>query len=220
MRPRTKSLLLIAAMIIPAMAFTFGGWAVVTADDVPEYAVAGSAFDLTYTVRQHGQTPRGDLAGSVALSAGGRAMSVKSTALGEGVYRARLNFPQPGTWSVRVNSGWGGVGGEMLPLKVIAANAPVPAPLSPFERGHQLYLAKGCATCHSHAATKDVESVRQGPDLTEPKFAASYLARFLADPSIKKDWKSEARMPNLALKPAEVTALVAFLNQEKRTAAR
>jgi mono/diheme cytochrome c family protein len=203
---------LLAGLVIPAV-FGFGGWAVVTVDEIPEYAVAGRPVDLSYTVRQHGQTPRGDLASTVDLRSGERQLTVRAQSMGEGVYRARIEFPQAGTWGIRVNSGWGAVGGELLPLRVIAPNAPAPERMKPAERGYQLYLAKGCATCHTHQLTKDVSSVRQGPDLTEPKFSAAYLSRYLANPAIKTDWKSEARMPNLGLRPEEVTALVAFLNR-------
>ena len=49
-----KRLLMVAAISIPAAAFTFGGWAVTTVEDVPEYAIAGQPFDITYSVRQHG----------------------------------------------------------------------------------------------------------------------------------------------------------------------
>lgn len=216
MLARTKTLLLIAAVIISVSAFTFGGWAVVTVDDVPEYAVAGRPLDLTYMVRQHGVSPRADLSGTVEMSSGGRNVSVKAVALGEGVYRARLVFPQAGRWSMRVNSGWGTLGGEMLPLMVIAANAPAPTPMSAYDRGHQLYLAKGCATCHTHQLTAELGTVKFGGDLSEPKFAASYLSRYLANPAIKSDWKTDNRMPNLGLKPAEITALVAFLNQDRK----
>jgi cytochrome c2 len=104
----------------------------------------------------------------------------------------------------------------IVPLRVVAANAPAPAPLLPYDRGHQLFVAKGCVSCHSHLVTKEFNLTNLGPDLTEPKFAAAYLQRFLANPAVKTDWKSGNRMPNLGLKPAEITALVAFLNQEKK----
>jgi hypothetical protein len=59
-----------------------------------------------------------------------------------------------------------------------------------------------------------------GPDLSEPKFQSAYLEKFLADPSIKTNWANASRMPNLGLKPAEITALVAFLNRESRASQR
>lgn len=217
---RIKKLLLVGAVTVPAVAFTFGGWAVVTVDDLPEYAVAGRPIDLTYTVRQHGETPRGDLTTRVDVSSGEQTASVIAQPLGAGRYRARVVLPAAGKWSMRIESGWGPVGGDLLPMNVIAASAPAPAPMSAYDRGHQLYMAKGCATCHSHQLTKNVMNVRSGPDLSEPKFTSAYLARFLANPAIKTDWKSDQRMPNLGLKPGEIAALTAFLNQEKRTASR
>ena len=220
MSGRAKSVLLVGLIAIPAMAFTFGGWAVVTAEDVPEYAVAGRPFDLTYTVRQHGMTPRGDLGTRVHIGGGAQRTLVDAQSIGEGMYRARIVVPREGKWDLYVESGWGPVGGEMLPLNVIAANAPAPAPMSAYDRGHQLYLAKGCATCHSHQLTRNIQNVGIGPDLSEPKFSGEYLTRFLANPSIKKDWKTDKRMPNLGLKPAEISALTAFLNRERRAASR
>jgi mono/diheme cytochrome c family protein len=213
---RIKSLLLVAAVTVPAAAFTFGGWAITTVEDVPEYAVAGKPFDITYTVRQHGQSIMTNLSGKVSASSGLTTKNADATSLGEGVYRARLTIPKAGDWDVEIETGFMGSKGAMLPLKVIAANASVPAPMSAFDRGHQLYVAKGCASCHSHQLTKSFNRMNMGPDLTEPKFASAYLERFLANPSIKKDWKNGFPMPNIGLKPAEVTALVAFLNQEKR----
>lgn len=132
------------------------------------------------------------------------------------MYRTRVTIPSAGTWNARINDGFTSFGGHMLPLMVVAASAPAPAPMSGYDRGHQLYLAKGCATCHSMQLTKGIPSTKAGSDLTEPKFTSAYLARFLADPSVKKDWRTDNRMPNLGLKPAEITALTAFLNQERR----
>jgi mono/diheme cytochrome c family protein len=214
-----KSLLLLGAITIPVAAFTFGGWAVVTVENVPEYAVVGRPVDITYTVRQHGMTTREALPSKIHVGSGSLAMTVNAQSLGEGVYRAQVVFARPGKTDLYIESGWGPVGGEMLPLNVVAANAPAPAPMSAYDRGHQLYLAKGCATCHAHLITRKDMRVNwngPGPDLSEPKFTAAYLERFLANPAVKTDWKSANRMPNLGLKPAEITALVAFLNQEKK----
>jgi mono/diheme cytochrome c family protein len=203
---------MVAAVTIPAAAFTWGGWAVTTVEDVPEYAVAGKPFDLTYTVRGHGTAPVDGLTGSVNVWQGKESRETPVERLGEGMYRARVTVPKTGTWNVQI-TGFGVT--NLLPLKVIAANAPTPAPMSAFDRGHQLFVAKGCVTCHSHQLTRAFNRLTVGPDLSEPKFSNAYLARFLANPSIKTDWKSEQRMPNLGLKPAEIAALSAFLNQQK-----
>jgi hypothetical protein len=210
-----KSLLLIGAVTIPAAAFTWGGWAVTTVEDVPEYVVAGRPFPLTWSVRQHGNKLTNRLDGAVSARSGTQRVNSAAGEQGEGMYRAMVTLPTPGTWDVQINSGFM-ESGVSMPLRVIAANAPPPPPMAPYDRGAQLYLAKGCATCHSHQLTKNVASMRNAPDLSEPKFSSAYLTRFLTNPAIKTDWRTDIRMPNLGLKPAEITALVAFLNQDKR----
>ena len=209
-----KRLWLVAAVSIPAAAFSFGGWAVTTVEDVPEYVVAGRPFDLTYSVRQHGTSLLTRLGGAVTISSGRTAQNFAAVEQGEGMYRSRVTIPSAGTWDVAITTGFMG-SGVTIPLKVIAADAAAPAPMAAYDRGQQLFVAKGCATCHTHQLTKDLNSVKAGPDLSEPKFTAAYLSRFLANPNVKTDWKTPQRMPNLGLKPTEVSALVAFLNQTR-----
>lgn len=218
---RVKRLILVALVTLPAAAFTLGGWAVVTVEDMPEYAVAGTSFDLTYTVRQHGLGLFDRLRGEAVFSLAGNRVVARATGLGEGMYRARVTIPSAGVWTAKIDDGFSSYfGGHLLPLRVVAASAPAPAPLSGYDRGHQLYLAKGCVSCHSMQSAKEIPSTNIGADLGIPKFTAAYLARFLADPSVKKDWRTANRMPNLGLKPAEITALTAFLNQERGSGSR
>lgn len=209
-----KRLLLVAAVSIPVMAFGFGGWAITTVEDVPEYVVAGKPFDLSYSVRQHGVSLITRLGGAVTITSGRNAKNFATVEVGEGMYRSRITIPTAGTWDVSISTGFMN-SGVTIPLKVIAADAATPAPMAAFDRGQQLFAAKGCAGCHTHQLTKDFNIVQVGPDLSEPKFAAPYLERFLANPSIKTDWRNSNRMPNLGLKQAEITALVAFLNKNK-----
>ena len=63
MKRVTRSLLLaIALLIATTLSALAGGWAVITLDDVPQQIVAGQAFAIGFTVRQHGRTLRDDLA--------------------------------------------------------------------------------------------------------------------------------------------------------------
>jgi cytochrome c2 len=220
MTKRAKHLALIGLLVVPIAAFRFGGWAIVTVHDVPEYAVAGTPVEFVYDVRQHGVTLRDDVEGSIEATLAGAKVGAGATSMGKGRYRATLTFPRAGTWKVRISSGWGPIGGEMEPLTVIAKGAATPAPMSPYNRGKQLFVAKGCVTCHSHQLTADYTHANVGPDLSEPKFMSAYLTKFLADPSIKTNWANSNRMPDLGLKPAEITALVAFLNRETKAAAK
>ena len=57
MSKRPLTLALLGLMLVPVLAFRFGGWAVVTVDDLPEYLVAGKPVTLSFVVRQHGVTP-------------------------------------------------------------------------------------------------------------------------------------------------------------------
>jgi mono/diheme cytochrome c family protein len=92
----------------------------------------------------------------------------------------------------------------------VAPGATPPATLAAAERGRRLFVAKGCVTCHVHAEASGGASLAVGPELTGKRFAAEYLARFLANPAIKTD-----RMPDLGLKPAEIAALSAFINADR-----
>ena len=210
-----KHLLLVTAVSIPAAALSFGGWASTTVENVPEFAITGKPIDITYTVRQHGMTLLSKLNGTVTISAGDYSRTFAAFEVGEGMYRTQITIPNAGLWTVRIRNGFGDRSGTSFTLDSRGATSAIPS-MQPYDRGRQLFAAKGCANCHSHQLTKNLLATQAGPDLSEPKFANAYLARFLANPNIKTDWKSEARMPNLGLKPAEIAALSAFLNQEKK----
>jgi cytochrome c2 len=87
----------------------------------------------------------------------------------------------------------------------------------PIERGKALFLAKGCAMCHMHAAVKadvsDYVSVEIGPNLTHPSLSADYLRQWLKDPQALKP---ATEMPNLNLKSDEIEALIAFLTSNSQ----
>ncbi len=209
-----KRLLMLAAVVVPATTYAvFGGWAVTTVENVPEFAVTGKPFDLTYTVRQHGHTPLTNLKGMITVSAGDISRSFDVTEIGEGMYKSQVTLPASGKWTVRIHAGFGERSGTTLTIPSRGSLDASPLPMLPYDRGRQLFVVKGCATCHSHQLTKDFNLVQVGPDLSEPKFAAAYLTRFLANPAIKTDWRNDNRMPNLGLKPDEISALVAFLNK-------
>ena len=77
--------------------------------------------------------------------------------------------------------------------------------------GKELFVAKGCVMCHTHAAFKGESAYwigAQPPDLTSVSLSADYLRQWLQDPSALKPGTV---MPTLDLKPDEIEALIAFL---------
>jgi hypothetical protein len=87
--------------------------------------------------------------------------------------------------------------------------------ISQVEFGRQLFIAKGCITCHHNSkagSTSDYWTIEMGaPNLS--KFSANPEVLFmrLKDPS---SVKSDTQMPNLDLTKVEIEALVAFINSK------
>ena len=217
---------LAALALLPLLPHDFGGWAVVTVRDLPDHVIAGQPLEIGYAVRQHGVTLLPGLHGRVVAreAAGGAEVAADATPLpATGHYAARLVLPRAGAWTVTIGSGFMTTRATLLPLRVVAPGSAAVAPLADAERGRQLFVAKGCVTCHSHAASgapAEMRSLAVGPDLTERRLPAEYLARFLADPSVKTTWATDARMPALELAPREIAALVAFLDADRRVSRR
>jgi len=87
--------------------------------------------------------------------------------------------------------------------------------LSQVEFGRQLFIAKGCVTCHTNTKiprnmTGSI-TLDMGTNLSN--FSASPEALFLRlkDPS---SVKSDTKMPNLDLTKVEIEALIAFINSK------
>src|SRR5207245_10569319 len=107
-----------------------GGWAIVTLDDFPEYAVAGKPVNLTFGVRQHGVTLLPGLHPAIrATTATGLTSKANvAPAAGRGEYTAALTLPQQGEWTITIASGFND-GNVTLPASnVIAPDDPAPAP--------------------------------------------------------------------------------------------
>jgi cytochrome c2 len=102
---------------------------------------------------------------------------------------------------------------------VSVASAPLPtaAPTAaaPDEAayGKALFSAKGCATCHHHAAVSSSGFGPESgiPDLTTFRWSTDYLRTWLKDPAALKP---ATEMPNLGLKRDEIEALIAFLSSK------
>jgi cytochrome c2 len=80
--------------------------------------------------------------------------------------------------------------------------------------GRALFSAKGCATCHRHAAVASSGFGPESgiPDLTTYRWSADYLRTWLKDPAAIKP---ATDMPNLGLKRDEIESLIAFLSSSK-----
>jgi len=79
--------------------------------------------------------------------------------------------------------------------------------------GKALFLAKGCVSCHHHAAIAGSGAFSEGnPDLTTFRWSAEYLRTWLQNPAAVKP---NTYMPNLGLKRDEIEALIAFLSASK-----
>jgi hypothetical protein len=83
------------------------------------------------------------------------------------------------------------------------------------EFGRQLFIAKGCITCHynSRAAERvGYWTIEMGaPDLSNYSSNPEILFIRLKDPVAAK---SDAKMPNLGLQETEIEALIAFINSK------
>ncbi len=208
------------AAALVAAAASAGGWAAITVEDLPEYVVAGQPVALTYSVRQHGLTLMSGLEGRVEARAGRRSARAEALPGGSrGQYVATVTLPEPGEWTVTIHSGFGTSRVTLLPIRVVAAGAAAPRAATAAERGRQLFVAKGCLTCHRHGDVAGSGAAPVGPELTGRRFAPEYLSRFLADPSIIRPARANVEpMPQLELDGPEIAALVAFINTERQAA--
>ena len=95
---------------------------------------------------------------------------------------------------------------------VEAASAPS---ISQVELGRQLFLAKGCITCHYNskaASESEYWTIDMGaPNLSKFSASPEALRLRLKDPTLVK---SDTQMPNLGLKETEIEALIAFINSK------
>lgn len=98
--------LLLVALTVPAAA---GGWAVTTLDAVPDRFEAGRAYDIGYTIRQHGVTPV-DLASTgirITSADSGKQLTFDGRKDGAvGHYVARVSFPAAGGWTWEALQDW------------------------------------------------------------------------------------------------------------------
>ena len=186
-----------------------GGWSVVTFEDWPDVVVVSEPANTRFAVRAHGQT----LAGGLNMEAiavhkeTSREVRFGATEVETGIYEMTLTFPESGTWQWRM-AGYGGRDHEMHNIEVINKGE---NPQVRVVTGAELFVTKGCVTCHDGRFTS-INGSRL-PKLTQPTdYRANpvFLRMWLADPQAVT---SRATMPNLGLNDAEIDALVAYLSR-------
>ncbi|MGZ9164561.1 MAG: c-type cytochrome [Anaerolineales bacterium] len=82
------------------------------------------------------------------------------------------------------------------------------------ELGRQLFIAKGCITCHINskaASSPEYWTIPVGTNLSNFSASPEVLFVRLKDPSAAK---SDTQMPNLDLNRVEIEALIAFINSK------
>lgn len=209
MKPIHPALLLSGLMVLPSIPLLRGGWAVVTVEDLPDYAVAGRELPLRFAVRQHGKTMLTGLKPMVELRSNSAAIRFSAVAEKEaGRYSATVVIPRAGDWTISINSGFMESRLTLLPLSTIEPGAVAPTIEDPV-RGKRLFVAKGCITCHLHGEVKAGQHVAMGLDLTDRRYPVEAIRRILAPtgPAV-----ASREMPDLQLQPGEVSALIAFIN--------
>lgn len=203
------------AVLLATAALDAGGWVVITVTELPEYVVVGEPVTLTYGVRQHGMRLLTGLNGRIDARSGTAVVSTSAVASAEaGHYSAALTLPHAGDWTVDILSGFGGqLNSSQIILHAIERRHASPA-LSEAERGRRLFVAKGCITCHAHAAVAG-RSTWAGLALTGKRYPAEYLKQFLARPPQSEPFEPPRwQMPDLQLQGKEIAALVAFLTAD------
>jgi hypothetical protein len=213
------------AIALTALSAFFGGWATITVEDLPDAVVTGAATTLTFTVRQHGVAPLPDLEPKIEARLGRRTVEARAVARGpQGRYSASLAFPEAGEWTITVHSGFGHSKLTLLPLQAVSEVSQVSSVvLSPIDRGRRLFVAKGCVACHANSAARYADKPWDAgaPDLSGRTYPAAFLAQQLTNPAAAAAaQRKETRMPNLGLKPGEITALTAFINGDRQAATR
>ena len=205
----------VPALILSGFTNHAGGWAVITVDSLPDYAIAGKPLELTYSVRQHGYTLLDDLGSKGAIEARSGRTTVTASAnrfSRPGSYATKLVLPTAGDWTITIKSGFMNSNVTLLPLTVVAEGSNLTRTISDKDRGERLFTSKGCVTCHVQ--------IQAGPNLDGKRFDPTYIARFLADPSIAPPQPNGVKMPNLGLQQREIASLVTYLNSDRQVSVR
>ena len=211
-------------LVLPLAAFAFGGWAIVSVEDLPEHAVVGQPVNLSFAVRQHGVSLLGGLEAKVHARSNLSSFETPAKAHRfpkTGYYNAPITFPKAGDWTLTIESGFMRKRTTLLPIRVVDAGSKPLAKMTEVERGQRLFVAKDCVSCHVHDRAGRPSDYSMGPELTDRSFAPDYLSKYLENPSaVRKPAPNKMAMPSLELKPAEIASLVAFINADSTVASK
>ena len=223
----TLGMLALGCLLAPAVPAAFGGWAVITVQDVPEYLRVGQATTLEFTIRQHGQRYMDDRSPSVTVRKAGSDGAADAQRLAAvhtsqpGQYAVTFTPADTGSVEVTIDSDWGSSRVTLLPIPALAAGQ-APVPVAEQDRGRQMFLAKGCVTCHmkrDDPVLGERNSVGAGPELTGRQFPLEWISQKLADPaSLRVSTGQYMVMPNLGLSKPEIAALASYVNYRQQQA--
>ena len=224
----TLGMLALGALLVPMVPAAFGGWAVITVQNVPEYLRVGQATTLVFNIRQHGQRPMDDRSPSVTVQKAGSGWLARKERLAAtrtdqpGQYAATITPGDTGSGELTIDSDWGSSRVTLLPIAVLAPGQ-AQVSLAEQDRGRQMFLAKGCVTCHikrDDPVLGDRNGLSVGPELTGRQFPLEWISQKLADPaSLRVGTGQYAVMPNLGLSKLEIAALTSYVNYRQQTAA-
>jgi len=217
---RSLGVLAASAVLMAAAPATYGGWAVISVENVPTQLEAGQPTRLTFMILQHGREPLRGLKPTVTVTPEGARRGEKVTAEAgrkAGQYVATITPAAAGMVRISIDANWRHEARtELLPIPVVARVAQAAAE-DESAVGRQLFAAKGCVTCHAKRDDRAFAAWRVvpiGPDLTGRTWPAEWLAAKLADPAqARGSAQGDLMMPDLDLTPSEIAALVAFLNR-------
>ncbi len=226
---RALGALALGGLLIGATPTAFGGWAVVTLLDVPEYLEAGKPTTIAFKIRQHCRTLLFDRSPTVTMHAADagfvsrmfkrdRVHAEKTSS--HGVYEATITPDEVGEVTLTIDTDLFGWKVRLLPMHVVDAEQLPPA-LSPFERGRQLFAAKGCVTCHEKIddhGLAELQTLKVGPYLTGRTFPTEYLVTKIKNPAENRGAPvNGVVMPQLEVDEHEIAALVQFINAAHAT---
>jgi mono/diheme cytochrome c family protein len=194
----------LAAVGLTATAL-WGGWAVVTVQDLPEYYVAGQEYTIEFQVRQHGHNlltglePRLVLASSQrrlgGLMGGKDETVIPAVARGNGTYAVTFTAPAVERLFLTIKSGFGSSEAR-IPAQPVARRGTAAPVVTAAQRGEVLFTAKGCNVCH--------QDIQVGPALMGRQLARDLVVQKIKNPNSQV-------MPDLGLSDAEANAIAAFL---------